>query len=177
MQIKNRQQLLLFVAIAVIGVFAADRLLFTPLTRLWDARAARIKVLRNQVTRGNMLVQRERGIRSHWDEMQRRALTNNTSAAEQQVFRAIDHWAQNTGVIINAITPQWKNDADDYATYECRLDATGDLTRLTRFLYEAEREPLALRLSSVELTPRDKAGQQLSLALQFSGLVLHPQAK
>jgi hypothetical protein len=124
-----------------------------------------------------MLVLRERGIRDHWADMTHRALTNNPSAAEQQVFRAIDSWAQETGVLINAITPQWKHDSDDYITYECRIDATGDISRLSRFLYRAEREPLALKLESVELNARDKDGQQLSLGLQLSGLVLNPQLK
>ena len=99
------------------------------------------------------------------------------SAAEQQVFRAIDSWAQDTGVTINAITPQWKHDSDDYITYDCRVDATGDISRLSRFLYRAEREPLALRMEGVELTARDKDGQQLALALQLNGLLLNPPQK
>lgn len=177
MQIKNRQKLLIVAAIVSVGIFAGDKLVLAPLSNAWDARAARIKVLRNQLARGKMLVQRERGIRNHWNEWQQRTLTNNTSAAEQQVFRAIDSWAQDTGVTVNAITPQWKHDSDDYATYECRVDASGDLSRLSRFLYRVEREPMALRLDAVELSARDKDGQQLSLGLQFSGLMLNPEPK
>jgi hypothetical protein len=176
-QIKQRQKMLVIGAIAIVAIFAGDKLIVSPLTSAWDARAARIKVLRNQLSRGKMLVQRETGIRNHWDEMQKRSLTNNTSTAEQQVFRAIDGWAQETGVIVHAITPQWKHDADEFATYECRVDASGDLSKLSRFLYRAEREPLALRLDAVELSARDKEGQQLSLGLQFSGLMLNPEPK
>ncbi|HWW02218.1 MAG TPA: hypothetical protein VNZ64_21130 [Candidatus Acidoferrum sp.] len=177
MQIKDRRQLLIIVAIIGVVLFAGDKLVLTPLVRAWDARAARIKVLRNQVARGKMLAQRELGIRNHWDDMQRKALTNNPSAAEHQVFRAIDSWAQDTGVIINAITPQWKRDSDDYTTYQCRIDAAGDINRLSRFIYRVEREPLAFKLEAVELSARDKEGQQLSLGLQLSGLVLNPQAR
>lgn len=174
MQIKDRQKLLLIVTIAAVGLFALDALVRAPLMSAWNARAARVTTLRNQVARGRMLMQRERGLRNHWQDMQRKALTNNTSAAEQEVFRAIDSWAQDTGVIVNAITPQWKHDSDDYITYECRVDAAGDISRLSRFLYRAEREPLALKMEAVELSARDKEGQQLSLGLQLSGLVLNP---
>jgi hypothetical protein len=177
MQIKDRRQLLIIVAIIGVALFAGDKLLRAPLVHAWDARSARIRTLRNQVARGKMLAQRELGIRNHWDEMQRKALTNNPSAAEQQVFRAIDSWAQDTGVIINAITPQWKRDSDDYTTYQCRIDAAGDINRLSRFIYHVEREPLAFKLEAVELSARDKEGQQLSLGLQLSGLVLNPQAR
>jgi hypothetical protein len=175
--IKNRQQILLFVTIGAIALFAADALIRAPLTNLWSARAARVTALRNQVSQGRMLVQRELGIRNHWADMQQKALTNNTSAAEQKVFHAIDSWAQETGVVVNAITPQWKHDSDDYITYECRVDASGDISRLSRFLYRAEREPLALKMEAVEISARDKDGQQLSMALQLSGLVLNPLSR
>ena len=174
MQNKDRQKLLIIVTVAAVALFALDQLVRAPLVSVWSARSARITVLRNQVARGRMLVQRERGIRDHWADMQRKALTNNLSSAEQQVFHAIDTWAQDTGVIVNAVTPQWKHDSDDYVTYECRVDATGDIGKLSQFLYRAEREPLALRMEAVELSARDKEGQQLSLALQFNGLVLNP---
>ena len=176
-QIKDRQRLLITVAVCAVALFAADELVRAPLMKAWNSRAERINTLRNKVARGKMLVQRERAIRNHWTEWQHKALTNNTSAAEQQIYRAIDAWAQDTGVIVNAITPQWKHDSDDYITFDCRVDAAGDINRLSRFLYRAEREPMALRIESVELAARDKEGQQLSLGLQLNGLVLNPPAR
>ena len=173
MQIKNRQQLLIIGAIAAVALFAGDQLVLSPLLKAWSARATRICRAAQEDHRGNMLVQREQSIRSRWEQMSRNALPNNTSAAEQQVFKAIDHWAQNSGVAISAITPQWKHDSDDYMTFECRVDAAGDLGKLSRFLYSVERDPMALKLELVELGARDKEGQQLSLGLQLSGLVLN----
>jgi hypothetical protein len=177
MPIKNRQQLLLTVTIVVVALFAADRLVLSPLLKAWNGRAARIAELRKQIGQAKLLTQREQAIRSRWGQMSRNALPNNNSAAEQQVFKAIDLWAQNSGVAISAITPQWKHDSDDYTTFECRVDATGDLSKLSRFLYSVERDPMALRLESVELGARDKEGQVLSLGLQLNGLVLNAQSK
>jgi hypothetical protein len=174
-QIKNRQQLLIIGAIVVIALFAGDQLVLSPLLKVWSARATRVADLRKKITQGKMLVEREQkqSIQSRWEQMVRNALPNNTSAAEQQVFKAIDLWAQNSGVAISAITPQWKHDSDDYMTFECRVDAAGDLGKLSRFLYSVERDPMALRLELLELGARDKEGQQLSLGLQLSGLVLN----
>jgi hypothetical protein len=179
-QIKNRQQMLIIVTIAAIALFAGDRLVLSPLTTAWKARSARIAKLRKEVDDGKRLLLRERVLRSRWDEMSHKTLTNDISAAEQQVFNTIDHWAQYSGVVITAITPQSnqsKHDTDDYTTYECRVDATGDLSRLTRFLHSVEREPMALKLDLVEFSARDKEGQQLSLGLQLSGLILNASAK
>jgi hypothetical protein len=172
-QIKNRQQLLIIGAVVAIALFAGDQLILSPIIKVWGTRATRVAELRKKITDGKMLVQREQSIRGRWGQMSRNALPSNTSAAEQQVFKAIDLWAQNSGVAISAITPQWKHDSDDYMTFECRVDAAGDLGKLSHFLYSVERDPMALKLELVELGARDKEGQQLSLGLQLSGLVLN----
>jgi hypothetical protein len=174
-QIKNRQQLLIIGAIAAIALFAGDELILSPLMKIWSARATRVAELRKQIDQGKGLVEREQkqSIRYRWSEMVSNALPNNSSAAEQQVYKAIDLWAQTSGVALSAITPQWKHDSDDYMTFECRVDAAGDLGKLSRFLYSVERDPMALKLELVELGARDKEGQQLSLGLQLSGLVLN----
>ena len=175
MPIKNRQQLLIIAAVVVVALFAADRLVLSPLTTAWKTRAERITKLRADINRAGMLVQREQSIRSRWEQMARNTLPKDTSAAEQQLNKAIEAWAQSSGVTVSAITPQWKHENDDYMTYECRVDAAGDLGKLSRFLYSAERDQMALKLELVELGARDKEGQQLSLGLQLSGLVLTPQ--
>jgi len=177
MQIKNRQQLLIIAAGAAVALFAGDKLVLSPLLGAWDARAARITELRKEVKSNKTYLVRQLGLRSHWRDISQRTLTNETSTAEQQVFQAIDGWAQSSAVTINAITPQWKRDSDDYMTYECRIDAAGDLEHLSRFLYRVEREPMALKLESVELGARDKEGRQLSMGLQLSALVLNPPSK
>ena len=59
-------------------------------------------------------------------------------------------------------------------TLECRIDAVGSMSTLTRFLYEVEKDPLALKVDSMDITARDNDGQQLALALQISGLLLNP---
>ena len=177
MQIKNRQQFLVIGTIAAVVLFGGDRLVLTPLLGAWNTRAKNISTLRQKITDAKAMAQREQNIRSRWDQMSRNTLPNNNSAAEQQVFKAVDQWAQNSGVAISAITPQWKHDSDDYMTFECRVDAAGDLSKLTHFLYSVERDPMALKLELVELGARDKEGQQLSLGLQLSGLVLTPQKR
>ena len=175
MPTKNRQQLLIIAALSVIGLFAADQFVIEPLIKLWKARETRIAELRQSVLAGKQLQLRERSIRGYWRDISERTLTNNPSAAEHRVFEAIDHWAQGSGATIASINPQWRHDTEDYMTYECRVDATGNLGTLTQFLYNLEKEPMALRLQSVDLGVRDKEGQQLSVNLQFSGLILTPQ--
>jgi hypothetical protein len=48
---------------------------------------------------------------------------------------------------------------------------------LTRFLYEVERDPLAVRVEAVELAARDNDASQLTLGLQVSGLLLNAPSR
>lgn len=177
MENKNRQQLLVVAAIVVLALFATDKLLFEPLVGVWKSRAEHLTKLRAEVTEDRLLVRREPVVRAQWEQLQSNTLTNNESAAEQKVYQAIDSWAQESRATLSAVSPQWKQDADDYMTLQCRLDVGGDLATLSRFLYALEKDPMALRLESLELNAHDKGGQQLTLAVQFSALVLTPQAK
>ncbi|HEU5396968.1 MAG TPA: type 4a pilus biogenesis protein PilO [Verrucomicrobiae bacterium] len=172
---QNRQRLLLILTLVAMGLYLGDWLVFEPMIKLWKARQVAVAELRQQVNNGKSLLRREAAIRNRWSQMQTNALPNNTSQAEQQVLRAFDNWARSSQVTVNSIMPQWQNDQDDYSTLDCRIEASGDIEKLTRFLYEIENNPMALQLESIDLTARDDRGQELSLGLQVSGLALIPQ--
>ena len=174
MKIKNRQQVLVVLAVVAAALLLGDKLVWSPLTRSWKERASHITDLRKSVSQGSLLLSRERTIRERWEGMRTNTLPNNMSAAENDVLRAFDRWSQESRVSITSIKPQWKHAGEDYATLECRADASGSIQALARFLFNVEKDPLALRVETVEITSRDNDGQQLSLVLQVSGLLLSP---
>jgi hypothetical protein len=176
-EIKNRQQVLFIGAVVGLALFAANKIVVDPLLGAWADRNKQIERLHTDLAEGKALLRREQSIRGRWDYMRSNTLTNDTSAAEQQLFAALDGWRQASRVAISGATPQWKHDADDYMTYQCRIDAAGSLNNLSQFLYDIEKGPMALKLDSVEISAHDKDGQQLVLGLQISGLVLTPQTK
>ena len=174
MKIENRQQVLLVVAATVVGLLVADKVIFGPLIAGWKERSARIVELKKNLAQGALVIQREETIRSRWDSMRTNTLPDDVSLAENQVLRAFDDWSRDSRITISGIRPQWKRTADDYMTLECRADASGNIEALTRFLYNVEKDHLALKLESLEITSRDNDGQQLTLGLQVSGLLLSP---
>jgi Tfp pilus assembly protein PilO len=177
MKIENRQQFLIVLTVAALALLIGDRVIFEPLAGLWSARSAEIKALRTKVQEGNVLKNRESSLRERWSDMQANALPANTSQAEQQMFSALDNWSRSSGAEITSIMPQWKNDATNYMTLNCRVEATGVLGSLSQFIYDIKRGPMALKLDSVELSAHDATGQQLTLGLQISGLALLNQSQ
>lgn len=174
MKIENRQQLLTVMTLTAVGLFAADHLLFEPLAASWKQRQARITQLRQKVDEGRKLIRRQDSLRSAWARLQTNSLPNNTSQAEEQVLKSFDRWSQESRISVVSINPQWREEGDDYKTLECRVEATGSLGAVSRFLYDIEKDPAALRIQAIELSSKDNDGQQLSLGLQVSGLVLTP---
>ena len=172
MKIENRQKLLLILTIAVVALYVGDLLVFEPLGKWWKSRSDNIVTLRNQVKEGKFMLLREPSIRRQWGEMSAKTLPNNTSLAEQQVLKSFDNWSQESGATVTGITPQWKIDSTNYMTLNCRVEASGDLGTLSRFVYDIEQNTMAMKLDSVEFSTHDNAGQQLTLGLQLSGLAL-----
>jgi hypothetical protein len=162
-------------AAAVVGLLIADKILITPLLAGWKERSSRIAELRKSVSQGESLMERGERIRARWDGMRTNTLPDDVSAAENLVLKAFERWSDESRISISGIKPQWKRTSEDYMTLECRADAFGSIHALTRFLYSLEKDPLALRIESVEINSRDETGQQLALAIQVTGLLLNLQ--
>ena len=177
MKIESRQRALLFFAAAGVALLLGDRLVLAPLITGWKERSTRIAELRKSITQGTVVLQREDRIRSRWAQMRSHTLPEDVSEAENEVLKAFERWSEDSRISISSIKPQWKRTGEDYVTLECRADAFGNIQTLARFLHNVEKDPLALKVESVEITSRDDSGQQLALALQVSGLLLNPQAQ
>ena len=173
MKTGGRQQLLIILTIAVVALFAGDKLIYSPLLNLWRARAKEIKELRGQIRRGSATIKNEPVIQGRWTQMQTNTLPGNQSAALEKISKAFRDWAEESGASLNGVTPQWKSDSEEYKTVVCRVDASGTLWMLSRFIYDIEKDPLGLKLESVDFSSRDNTGKQMTLALQVSGLVLN----
>ncbi len=172
---QNRQKFLMIAAGAGLLLLVAESAIFGPLTAAWTSRSAEIARLQKNVTEGRGIVERADRTRRLWAEMQAQALPKDAAKSEQDLVSAFDRWGRAANVELASIKPQWKRGSNPrYSLLECRVDATGSLATLARFLHEVERSPLALRVEAVELTARDESGARLSLGLLVSGLRLSP---
>jgi hypothetical protein len=174
METNKRQQTLILFAVAALVLLLGDSFVRAPLYTRWVERSAHIDQLKKSISQGELTVSRDASIRGRWEKMRSNTLSNNVSIAESQLLKAFDQWTRDSRVTIGSIRPQWKQPEDDYTTLECRADATGSIDALSRFLYEVEKDPLALKVESIEITSHDDSGRQLTLALQLNGLMLTP---
>lgn len=174
MNLNKRQQLLAILAIVAVGLFVVDKLVITPLTNSWKARTVLLAKLKEDVREGTETLKREQVLREQWERMRTNTLATDKSEAENQMMKAFERWSRDGGVSVSSIRPQWKEAQDEYKTIECRADVAGDLPAIAKFLFQIERDPLGVKVDSMELTARDAQGSQLALIIQVSGLLLNP---
>jgi Tfp pilus assembly protein PilO len=172
LKIKDRKQFLTIAAMAVVAIFLADRLILTPLGNAWTDRNKRLTKLQKQVADGKQLISRESALRDRWGQMRTNTFPQNQSLAEQKLLQGFDQWAKDSGIMLTSLSQQWKYDSEDYRTLQCRVEAAGNLKTVSRFLYEVEKSPAALKLDNLEITSHDAEGQELTVSMQVSGLVL-----
>lgn len=177
MKIENRQQFLMALTIAVAALYVAVNFIIEPLGGWWSSRQKQIRELRQQVVDGRKMIAREEAIRTHWKDMQANALPMNTSLAESQLLNAVDDWSRSSGADVTSLMPQWKSESTNYMTLACRVETSGDLGTLSRFLYDLEKGPMALRVDAIELGARDKEGQQLTMSVEVNALALNKPEK
>ena len=176
MNIKNREKLLLLIAGVVIALLAGDYIVISPLSQAWKARQDRIAILNKDLSDAEVLVNREKAIRERWSYMQSNALPANVAVAEHQVLSSIERWVQTSSIKVSSKKLGWRQ-GEDYLTLECQAEALGDIRSLSRFVYELEKDSLALKVEELGVTARDAGGQQLALDIRFTGLQLSTEQK
>jgi hypothetical protein len=176
-KIENRQKLLLIVAVSILAVFVGNSVLYEPLKANWIARSERIADLKNKVNDDNRLLRRKTEILARWDSMKNNVLPPNSSQAGSALLKAKDRWVEKSGAGIEDFSPQLKQDTDPdssdvITTWECRTDASGSMRSLLNFLWAIESDPMGVQLQDIELSSKDNSGEEMSLGLTLSALVL-----
>jgi hypothetical protein len=174
METKNREKLLLILTGGCLALLLLNWLVITPLIASWHHRSDRIAGLRKSLADGAMLLRRQDSVRGQWEHMSTNALSSTPTVAERQLFDAFDRWVRESHVTEGSFKPQLKQTDDNYSVMECHAEVTGAYGAIIRFLYDLENDPTGVQLQGVELTARDDAGQQISLGLDLSGLLLPP---
>ncbi len=167
---EQRQRWLAIIAGAAVGIFVFDRLLLGPYLRAWRERSEQIAVVDQLVARGEALLDRADTLEQRWELMKRRALRTDRPSAEDEVLRAAARWARESRVNFTSLTPQWRQQDETFELLECRAGISGDLGEIARFVYELERDSIAVRLEELQVTSDDDQGRKLTAALKFTGL-------
>jgi Tfp pilus assembly protein PilO len=167
----SRERLLALAAVGCLSLLALDRLLFTPLSETYRARAAQLDQLGLRISRGSALLDQETSWLRRRDDLQDRCLPALQADAESLVLARLDAWATEAGVALTSLRPSWREERDGPDHLDLQLMATGTLDGIVKFLFLLETEPLALTLEKLELNPAQQGSvTAFNLSLRLDGL-------
>jgi hypothetical protein len=172
MENNKRQKTLLIITIAAAGLLILDYVVIEPLIKSWKARSEHIAEMRAKIDDGLLWQKRASSLEYRWERMQSNTFPASTSQSENEMLKCFDRWSQTSGISISSLKPQWKDTDEGYNALVCRADGAGNIQTIARFLYELEKDPLPLKVEAVEISSREDDGQQLSLGIQVSGLLI-----
>lgn len=176
-KIKDRQKFLLITAIVAMALLIGNSVIYEPLMNSWKSRSDRITDLKNQVALDNALIGQRTGILAKWASMQTNVLPVNSSQAGSRILQKKDAWVQQSSVSLDDFSPQLKQDTDQSSTnvitsWECRADASGYMRSVLNLLWAIENDPMGVQLEEVDISSKDNNGQEMSMGLTLSMLVL-----
>ena len=107
--------------------------------------------------------------------MRDNALPADASQAEQKFLKAMDGWSRDSGAEITSLMPQWKNDSTNYMTLDCRVETSGELGALSKFIYDIEKGPMARAagFGGIEFARQQRPADDARLGNQRAGA--HPE--
>jgi hypothetical protein len=177
MAVKSNERTLMIAAMLCLGLLAGKQLVWKPVKAGWDRRAARITELDTKLFRGERLLESEEKVDREWTAMRAQSLPGSSADAESRVLAAVNRWSGESRMTVTSQRPRWlPTEPEEGGRLEVRVSGNGDMRSISRFLYELERDPLALRLEDVTIQARDERGTALTLDARLTGLVVPEEA-
>src|SRR5262245_13280915 len=105
MKAADRPKLLIGLAIAAVALFAGDKLIYSPLTNLWDKRTKEISELRRKITEASAMIRQEEVYQRRWSEMKTNALPDSQSVALERISKAFHAWEEESRVSLDVVSP------------------------------------------------------------------------
>ena len=168
---NNREKILVILVIAALALYVGDRIVLKPYLASWNARGENIKKLTKQLADGRKLLGDGPQIRADWESKKSNSLTNDVVAARETAVDAVRRWAEESNIIQYTVNPNNPRDEEGFISIENRVDVSGSLTQIFNFLYQLEKDPLAIKLQEFNIDTKDN-GATFTMGVRLSGLVL-----
>lgn len=88
------------------------------------------------------------------------------------ILREIENIARGNNTYITDIKPQKVEDKDFYKVYYVDLEAEGNISNLTKFIYELQSSNQILKVKRLQLTPKGDAGDVLKGSMVITKILI-----
>lgn len=168
---SKRERILVWAVALVVGFFALDRLVITPLqARLTQLRADAATV-EQEINEAKVLIDNRELIEARWDGRVGAGLGLDPASARLRVQGQLSEFAESSGLTLTNLSAGGDLKSDPYTEVRFSLTGAGDLRSVTRFLKRVQEASIPLAVQTCDISRRDDSGGRLTLRLTVSTLV------
>ena len=174
MNLSHRERIIAIAAVAAFAVLVLDYSVLTPVLGSRERLQVEGERLAAQTEQALSLFQRSKVIARRRREMAEKGLKEAPGEAESQALHAVRDWAEQTGLSLSSVKPEYVAGDGGVRQIAFRAAGTGTMRAVARFLWQMESADLPLRVHDVQLGSRTEGRDDLSLQLHFSTLYTPP---
>jgi hypothetical protein len=169
MVLSKRERIIALTAVIAAAVLVLDHYALSPvLDRLAQLRTDE-KFYTDKLANANSLFMHRKATEARWDQMAADGLKSDAADTEDALDHAVYDWAQSSGLILKICTPE-RSILKERPEVVLYVVATGRMSAVAQFLYQAQISKLPVRPTDMEIGTRREGTDDLTLTLHLSGL-------
>jgi hypothetical protein len=164
------------VTLIAVGAVAINHYVVSPYV---EARAAAVSdntTLTKKVNDNRRLFRLKRDSQRQWSDMLKGGLRGNAYEAEQQMYQAVEDWADESGVSVATINPLERTARNDrIQTVRLRVTGSAATPALTKLLWAVESSNVPMRVEELSLRARKEGADNQEVTLIVSTIWIRPE--
>lgn len=168
---SKRERILVWAVALIVGFFALDRLIITPLQAHLSQLTADADDVDQQIDEARVLIDNAQLIETRWQGRVGAGLGLDPATARLRVQGQLSEFAEASGLALTNLSAGGNLNSDPFTEIRFSLTGTGELRAVTRFLQRVQEASIPLAVQTCDISRRDDSGGRLTLRLTVSTLV------
>ncbi len=122
----------------------------------------------------NAVFDRQRSLKSIWDDMQKGGLQLNASQAQAQAEYSVVTWAQSAGLTPSSLRSERTTQEGSFQVISFSFVATGTMSQISQLMWDMETAPIPIRVNGVQVTTNREGTDNLTVRADVSTLCTLP---
>ncbi len=171
MVLSKREQHIAIGVGSALGALIVYSYVIAPFFATRGAVVADISKAQHTQSQNSQTLRRQRDLKPDWVTMSAGMKTDDGEAMSQ-ALTAVREWAQEAGVDLTILKPDRSSAENKFVVSSFHVTATGSMRSVSRLVWALETSPVPLRVTDMQITPRQEGTDKLTVQLSVSTLSL-----
>ncbi len=169
MVLSKQERILVIVTVLVLGAWAVNAAVITPLGRMRRQTTNEKLELESQLSQAQNTFDRRKLLERKWKGLLSEGMQSDADA-ESRIARALNEWSRQTGLALSSMKPERTVTDKGMNEVVFVIAGEGSLEGVASFLYRVETAELPVKVTSMQLGSSSESGNSMSLQLRLSAI-------